>query len=314
MNEQIDEISASIIDLRTKNKEKKSIDRSINQVKVIAIKELGKKILFEIENTFSFQEYLEEKIDTFEDKDETLNDIMGHLDDLTRHYKDLTQEVVPKITKIKNKKISFIEAEKNFDNLRKNINKLSDSSKTTQETLLSRVFNKELNGLWKDIFLRLVKNETFFPILSEPKLEYGKIRTKLQASTYHGKPANTFENAIAVFSSANANTASLSLFLALYLIERSRIPLLILDDPVQNMDDVHIINFAALMKRMVRETNRQLFLTVHDDELFEYLKLELSPKNNNESLLTIELSRKGDTSRIISSFEKLVPDNLKIAS
>jgi len=69
------------------------------------------------------------------------------------------------------------------------------------------------------------------------------------------------------------------------------LPWLILDDPVQSMDDVHISHFAALLRTLSKQHNRQVILAVHDRQLFEYLRLELSPAFSGDSLLALELLR-----------------------
>ena len=57
------------------------------------------------------------------------------------------------------------------------------------------------------------------------------------------------------------------------------------------MDDVHIAHFAALLRTLSKEHDRQLVIAVHDRQLFEYLRLELSPSTPRDSLITLELSR-----------------------
>jgi DNA repair protein SbcC/Rad50 len=95
----------------------------------------------------------------------------------------------------------------------------------------------------------------------------------------------------AMLSAGNLNTAALTLFIALHLSVVAKLPWLILDDPVQSMDDVHIAHFAAVLRTISKEHGRQVIIAVHDRQLFEYLKLELSPAYENDSLLTLELSR-----------------------
>ena len=51
-----------------------------------------------------------------------------------------------------------------------------------------------------------------------------------------------------MLSAGNLNTAALSLFLALHLAVEPRLPCLLLDDPVQAMDEVHIAQFAAVLE------------------------------------------------------------------
>lgn len=43
------------------------------------------------------------------------------------------------------------------------------------------------------------------------------------------------------------------------------------------MDDVNVTHFAALLRTLSKEQGRQIIIAVHDRQLFEYLKLELSP-------------------------------------
>lgn len=95
----------------------------------------------------------------------------------------------------------------------------------------------------------------------------------------------------AMLSAGNLNTAALTLFVALHMTVAPQLPWLILDDPVQSMDDVHIAHFAALLRTLSKEHGRQVIVAVHDRQLFEYLRLELSPAYEDDSLLTLELTR-----------------------
>ena len=47
-----------------------------------------------------------------------------------------------------------------------------------------------------------------------------------------------------MLSAGNLNTAALTLFLALHLSVEEKLPWLVLDDPVQSMDELHIAQFA----------------------------------------------------------------------
>ena len=82
----------------------------------------------------------------------------------------------------------------------------------------------------------------------------------------------------AMLSAGNLNTAALTLFIALHLSVAGELPWLILDDPVQSMDDVHIAHFAALLRTLSKEHGRQIMIAVHDRQLFEYLKLGAQPR------------------------------------
>ncbi len=97
-----------------------------------------------------------------------------------------------------------------------------------------------------------------------------------------------------MLSTGNLNTAALSLFIALHLAVEPKFPCLVLDDPVQSMDEVHIAQFAALLRILAKHHERQLVLAVHERELFEYLALELSPAFEGDELITVELGSDSD--------------------
>jgi exonuclease SbcC len=94
-----------------------------------------------------------------------------------------------------------------------------------------------------------------------------------------------------MLSAGNLNTAALTLFLALHFSVGTRLPWLVLDDPVQNMDEVHIAQFAALLRTLSKTHGTKLIISVHERPLFEYLRLELSPAFERDRLLTLELRR-----------------------
>ena len=94
-----------------------------------------------------------------------------------------------------------------------------------------------------------------------------------------------------MLSAGNLNTAALTLFTALHLAVRPKLPWLLLDDPVQTMDELHIAQFAALLRTLTQSKGRQVILAVHERPLFEYLALELSPAFPGDKLITIELAR-----------------------
>ena len=57
------------------------------------------------------------------------------------------------------------------------------------------------------------------------------------------------------------------------------------------MDEVHIAQFAALLRTLSKDHGRKIIIAVHDRPLFEYLSLELSPAFDSDQLITIELRR-----------------------
>lgn len=158
-----------------------------------------------------------------------------------------------------------------------------------RSAIIRREFNDRLNRLWRDLFVRLAPSEPFIPAFRIPASSTQKLQPKLITEHRDGGEAGGTPGAM--LSAGNLNTAALTLFVALHLSVPKELPWLILDDPVQSMDDVHIAHFAALLRTLSKEHGRQVMIAVHDRQLFEYLRLELSPAFPEDSLLTLELSR-----------------------
>lgn len=160
---------------------------------------------------------------------------------------------------------------------------------TVRSAIIRREFNDRLNRLWRDLFVRLAPGEPFVPAFRIPQSSTQRLQPKLITEHRYGGQSGGAPGAM--LSAGNLNTAALTLFIALHLSVQTELPWLILDDPVQSMDDVHIAHFAALLRTLSKEHGRQVIIAVHDRQLFEYLRLELSPAFPDDSLLTLELSR-----------------------
>lgn len=158
-----------------------------------------------------------------------------------------------------------------------------------RSAIIRREFNDRLNRVWRDLFMRLAPHEPFVPAFRIPESATQRLQPKL--ITEHRLGGGAGGTPGAMLSAGNLNTAALTLFVALHLSVRPELPWLILDDPVQSMDDVHIAHFAALLRTLSKEHGRQVVIAVHDRQLFEYLRLELSPAFPDDSLVTLELSR-----------------------
>lgn len=154
--------------------------------------------------------------------------------------------------------------------------------------IIGREFNDRLNRLWRDLFVRLAPSEPFVPAFQIPSESTQRLQPKLITVHRSGGVGGTPG---AMLSAGNLNTAALTLFIALHLAVTAQLPWLILDDPIQSMDDVHIAHFAALLRTLSKEQKRQIIIAVQNRQLFEYLRLELSPAFTGDSLLALELSR-----------------------
>ncbi|MET4751217.1 AAA family ATPase [Bradyrhizobium sp. RT11b] len=173
--------------------------------------------------------------------------------------------------------------------LRDQGNAIRNAVDKVRSAIIRREFNDRLNRVWRDLFVRLAPGEPFVPAFRIPESSTQKLQPKLITEHRDGGEAGGTPGAM--LSAGNLNTAALTLFIALHLSVPTELPWMILDDPVQSMDDVHIAHFAALLRTLSKEHGRQVMIAVHDRQLFEYLRLELSPAFPEDSLLTLELSR-----------------------
>jgi exonuclease SbcC len=168
---------------------------------------------------------------------------------------------------------------------------LSRSAADARTAIVGRVFNDALNKIWRDLFVRLAPTEPFVPAFRLPQTPSEPVSAQLETVHREGGKGGAPG---AMLSAGNLNTAALTLFLALHLSVKPKLPWLILDDPVQSMDEVHIAQFAALLRTLSKEHGRQILIAVHDRPLFNYLALELSPAFQGDQLITLELNRSID--------------------
>ncbi len=154
--------------------------------------------------------------------------------------------------------------------------------------VVRRVFNDELNAVWRDLFVRLAPEEPFIPAFAIPETTNADVEAVLETIHRRGGKGG---NPRAMLSAGNLNTAALTLFLALHLSVKPKLPWLVIDDPVQSMDEVHIAQFAALLRTLSKQMQRQVIIAVHERSLFDYLALELSPAFEGDRLNVVELGR-----------------------
>ena len=196
-------------------------------------------------------------------------------------------------------------ARSEVDVARERAKRVADTADKVRSGIVKTVFNTTLNKVWRDLFVRLAPSEQFVPTFKLPPDDGGKVEAVLETLHRSGKSSGSPG---AMLSQGNLNTAALTLFLALHLSVPSRLPWLVLDDPVQSMDDVHIAQFAALLRTLSKGMNRQLIVAVHERALFDYLTLELSPAFSGDSLIAIEITQNFEGTTVATprafSFEK----------
>lgn len=177
--------------------------------------------------------------------------------------------------------------------------------------VVGQVFNDSLNAAWRDLFVRLAPDEPFIPAFALPQATKGGVEARLET---HYRDGSKGGNPRAMLSAGNLNTAALTLFLALHLSVKPQLPWLIIDDPVQSMDEVHISQFAALLRTLSKQHGRQVIIAVHEKPLFDYLCLELSPAFEGDRLITVELGRAANGESVANTLVRDWKQDLAIAA
>jgi exonuclease SbcC len=166
-----------------------------------------------------------------------------------------------------------------------------DASSKARSTIVQRVFTESLNEVWRSVFTRLAPREPFVPAFGIPTSSKTALELSLETVHPSGESGGPPQM---MLSAGNLNTAALSLFIALHLAVEPLVPCLVFDDPVQSMDEVHVAQFAALIRVLAKQHGRQVVVAVHERELFQYLALELSPAFEGDELITIELGARSE--------------------
>lgn len=209
-----------------------------------------------------------------------------------------------------NEKLEVLHSER--DNLQQQHNRVSEQvssaqsrmlksrdllkqAEQTRSLLINEVFDQSLNSLWAQLFGRFAPTERFTPrFVKQARATRAvdvSLETQLPDGTISGSPGT-------MLSYGNTNSAALALFMAVHLSAPAKLPWLIFDDPVQSMDEIHISNFAAIVRQLAYTHDRQVIIAIHQPELFEYLSLELAPSRPRQSLVKVLLERGEATTRV----------------
>lgn len=141
----------------------------------------------------------------------------------------------------------------------------------------------ELKPVVQDLFGRLAPHPTFNLLSLSHDVYYRKGSTLPYAEDEQTKLTI---NPATGFSSAQANVAALCYFVALaFASSEADFGFILLDDPLQSMDDVNVLGFSDLCRFIRRE--KQLVISTHEDRLGNLLTRKLTPRD--EAMRTLRL-------------------------
>lgn len=141
-----------------------------------------------------------------------------------------------------------------------------------------------IQPLVEDIYSRLDPHPTFKLL----EFDHTMYRSKPTTSAVVRDPTEGIDaEPLLVFSSSQANIVALSYFLAVGLAAvHHRLPFVMLDDPLQSMDDVNVLGFADLCRYIRRD--RQIFLSTHDRRFASLLERKLVARGDAHSTEIVE--------------------------
>jgi hypothetical protein len=133
-----------------------------------------------------------------------------------------------------------------------------------------------LQPLVDDIFARLAPHPAFTALGFEMGVSY---RSGVADPFVKDPESGVTGDPLLVFSSSQANVAALTYFLALsWAADAKALPFLLLDDPLQSMDDVNALGFSDLCRHIRRR--RQLVVSTHEERLASLLERKLTPRSS----------------------------------
>ncbi|MEO9237364.1 MAG: AAA family ATPase [Jatrophihabitantaceae bacterium] len=160
---------------------------------------------------------------------------------------------------------------------------LHEATRSARLEVVRREFAR-LGPLAQDIYSRLDPHPTFrdIDLVSEMYRSVGTTIAQVRDPV-----SDVAADPMLIFSSAQSNIAAISYLMALNLAASVGAPVLLLDDPLQAMDDVNVLGFADLCRHVRRQ--RQLFVSTHEKRFAVLLERKLAPRHPSDRTISIEL-------------------------
>jgi DNA repair exonuclease SbcCD ATPase subunit len=171
---------------------------------------------------------------------------------------------------------------------------------------------EEINPLLQRIYSRIDPNPVFRSVSLVSKFLKGRGHLNPKVADPSLNVSSTSPEQI--LSSSQVNALALSLFVSLnFGLPKLPIDALLLDDPLQSLDEINLLGVADLLRRA--KPVRQLIVSTHDERFIGLLQRKLRPIQDNERLLMINLSgwsRSGPEVEINSAQPDLQPMRIAV--
>ncbi len=153
------------------------------------------------------------------------------------------------------------------------------SAITGARTRLVRSTLESYNPLIRALYERLHPHPLFLDIDFEVIQAYKEAELYFRVFT-RNREITAYPST--VFSTSQLNALALCIFLALNLRATGSLSVVMMDDPIQVMDDINVLGFCETVRQM--KTRRQLFISTHNKELYQLLLNKLRPVAPSDSV------------------------------
>lgn len=176
-----------------------------------------------------------------------------------------------------------------------------DRLRVVAETLVQDELEK-LNPLLEEIYRAVDPHPAFreLELAARTFRGDGRLWPKMRDSV-SGVPLTEEGEIATVLSSSQINVTALAVFLSMNLrVPPGRVRLVGLDDPIQSLDDLNVLGFLDLLRRL--RDQRQILISTHDERFVRLLARKLRPVGDEHRTLVYEItdwSRQGPHVRMV---------------
>lgn len=180
-----------------------------------------------------------------------------------RKLRETQQHLAPKMDELRRAEQAVQKLEALKAGVRKAVEEMNQRVLDEQADLINKLFRRIYpHPFYRNLNLRFSENNHGNKILT------------LECQDEQGTNS---VNPIWTFSTAQVNVIAVSIFLAMALQQQcTRLATILMDDPIQSMDDINIISFIDILRSCSDENQsgfrqRQIILSTHDDKIYRLM-------------------------------------------
>jgi hypothetical protein len=177
--------------------------------------------------------------------------------------------------RLRNERAPLVEEEQRLKAAMSTLERLTRDAKAAEIEIVQGVIAAQMPVL-RALYQRLNPH----PLFDGLDVTYGNFDGKGEVY-YRARRGDTTGNVSMMFSSAQLNAVGVCIFLSLSLMRPAGgVSWVLLDDPIQNMDDYNILGLVDLLRSF--RGQRQVIVSTHDDQIGELLRRKLRPQRPEE--------------------------------